>query len=476
MLLLDVAKHFSSKKVYVFPSGTDISDEKLDVLLQKENAVFCFDAKSLTVAQIKKITIASELDIIKKNKSHAIVVVDSSDAPMYKYIFEARNSYREFELFNVDSSFDATEESNFNKKIGMISLPPYFKGETILDYIVRNEKELIGDSGIDDYFLTPQNELLANNAKKRVKALVMLATEIRIPAKRAIIFGIDSAINEMIRCCSQSKGVFVIGKDYSMYSGEASGFAFICNSKYWIIRALSIFAKAQANNIDIVAEAYYDIIQDYRHIYKDDDVKFYQRCEPYYFFDHIQLLFNYRWFPNSSKLLNAIYDKLLPILADSFQFLHQKAKGKLVIAQVQLNNKNRNDGKKSLKEAIYNITRAIDLANMYPKAKNIDETILHMVYTHGRILIQYSCVSKKYVPQAVETCHKLYEIQDRIRDDAYDFIRGQGSDKKAFESFKEILITDPFIRSFEDLDIEKLENLLSRWTGKKFVIQRKKRR
>ncbi len=116
------------------------------------------------------------------------------------------------------------------------------------------------------------------------------------------------------------------------------------------------------------------------------------------------------------------------------------------------------------------------MANMYPKAKNIDETILHMVYTHGRILIQYSCVSKKYVPQAVETCHKLHEIQDRIRDDAYDFIRGQGSDKKAFESFKEILITDPFIRSFEDLDIEKLENLLSRWTGKKFVIQRKKRR
>ena len=476
MLLLEIAKHFSSKKVYVFPSGTDISDDKLDFLLQKENAIFCFDAKSLTVAQIKRISTASELDIIKKNKSHAIIVVDSSDAPMYKYIFEVRNAYREFALFNVDSSFDALEKSEFNKKIGMISLSPYLKGETLLDYIVRNEKDLIGDSGIDDYFLRPQNELLAKNAKKRVKALVMLATEIRIPAKRAIMFGIDSAIHEMIRCCSQSKGVFVIDKDYSMYSGEASGFAFICNSKYWIIRALSIFAKANANNIDVIAEAYFDIIQDYRRIYKDDDVKFYQRCEPYYYFDHIQLLFNYRWFPNSSKLLNAIYDKLLPILADSFQFLHQKAKGKLVIAQIQLNNKNYVDGKKSLKEATYNITRAIDLAKMYPKAKNIDETILHMVYTHGRILIQYSCVSKKYVPQAVEICSKLYEIQDRIRDDAYDFINGRGSDKKAFESFKGILATDPDIRNFDDLDIDKMEKLLSRWTGKKFVMLRKKKK
>lgn len=476
MLLLDIAKHFSSKKVYLFPSGTDIPDENLDTLLQKENAVFCFDAKSLKVAQIKKISVASELDKIKKNRSHAIIVVDSSDAPMYKYIFEARNTYREFELFNVDSSFDVLEEPEFNKKIGMISLPPYSRGETLLDYIVRNEKDLINDTGIDDYFLRPQNDLLAKNTKKRIKALIMLATEIRIPAKRAIVFGIDEAIHEMIRCCSQSKPVFVIDRDYSMYSGEASGFAFICNSKYWIIRALSIFAKAQITNIDVIAEAYFDIIHDYRSIYKDDDVKFYQECEPYYYFDHIQLLFNYRWFPNSTKLLNAIYDKLLPILANSFQFLHQKAKGKLVIAQIQLKNKNNNDGKNNLKEAVYNITRAIELAKMYPKAKNIDETILHMVYTQGRILIQYSCVSKKYVPQAVEICSKLYEIQDHIRDDAYDFTSGRGSDKRAFESFKRILATDLSIRNFNDLNIEKAENLLSRWTGKKFVILRKKRK
>ena len=470
MFMIDIAKYYSTKNVYLFPSGINLTEEQLDRLIQKENALFCFDARSLSVAQIKKISTESELDNLKKNKSHAIIVIDTSDAPMYKYIFEARNSYREFELFHINSIFDSIEEPIFNKKIGMISLPPYLKNETLLDYIVRNERDLVGNADTENYFLEPQNGLLAKNIKKRIKALIMLATEIRIPAKRSIMFGIDEPINEMIKCCNQSNEGSVIEKDYSMYSGDSSGFEFLCNSKYWIIRALSKFANTQKNSVDVISAAYLDIIQDYRRINKDDDVLFYQRCEPYYYFDHIQVLFNRRWFQNSEKLLNAIYEALLPPLADSFQFLHQKAKGKLRIAQVQMKNNHIRDGKKSLKDALYNITRALQLAEMYPKAKNIEETILHMVYTQGRILIQFSCSSLRYVPKTVEVCFRLYQIQADIRHDAYDFVTGTGSDKKAFERFKSILISKSDILKFPDLDKEKVESLLTRWTGKRFVI------
>ena len=157
----------------------------------------------------------------------------------------------------------------------------------------------------------------------------MLATETRIPAERGIQFGIDEAINELIRCCRKLNGASVIERDYSVYRGDSSGYEFVCNSKYWVIRALSAYAKTHRKNSEIISDAYLSIIQDYRKIYKEDDVKFYQNCEPYYFFDHIQTLFNQRWFANSSALMNKIYDKLLPILSNSYQFLHQKAKGKL---------------------------------------------------------------------------------------------------------------------------------------------------
>mgnify|MGYP001157676507 FL=1 len=88
--------------------------------------------------------------------------------------------------------------------------------------------------------------------------------------------------------------------------------------------------------------------------------------------------------------MNQIYDILIPELSESYQFLHQKAKGKLIIAQVQLKKKNFKDAKVTLDDAAYNITRATELAEQYPNARNIDETLLHMAYTEGRIWIEQS--------------------------------------------------------------------------------------
>lgn len=469
-LLLEVAKYFMEKKVYIFPSGAKLTERQLDALIEKPNSLYCFDAKSLTTSQIKTICTEKNLDQIKRKNSNAVIVIDASDAPMYKYIFEARNAARQFQQFRISSVFDDTEEPEFNKKIGAISLPPYIKKETMLDYIVHNQRELMAGSGIDAFFLEPQKELLSQNPKKRTKALIMLATETRIPAERGIQFGIDEAINELIRCCRKLNGASVIERDYSVYRGDSSGYEFVCNSKYWVIRALSAYAKTHRKNSEIISDAYLSIIQDYRKIYKEDDVKFYQNCEPYYFFDHIQTLFNQRWFANSSALMNKIYDKLLPILSNSYQFLHQKAKGKLQIARVEIGHKDYGKATETLTEALLNITRAIKLAEQYPKAKNIEETLLHMTYTKGRILIEYSCISQEHISQTVDVCYTLYEMQQSIQHDVYDFTTGTGRDQKSFDKFKNKLIF-----SSDNLDSDKVQVLLKRWTGKTFRFQKKKR-
>lgn len=474
-LLIELSKYFSTKKVYIFPSGTNLTDTQLDFLLTKENALYCFDSKSLSTAQIKKLSQGTKLAEIKAHRSCAVIVIDASDAPMYKYIFEARNLAQDFPQVRISGVLHDEEEKNFNQKIGVISLPPYSTGETLLDYIVRNEKELLLASEVDNHFLEPHKQLLIKNLQGRIKALIMLATEIRITARRAIQFGIDSHINDMIKCCQETNGVSAIEKDYSIYTGDSSGYEFVCNSKYWIMRALSIYANTQVDSIGIIASAYQSIVSDYKKIYKNDSVQFYQMCEPYYFFDHIQLLFNQRWFSNSSKLMNAIYDQLLPMLSNSYQFLHQKAKGKLIIAQVQLKRGKSYGVKETLKDALLNITRSIQLASQVPEAKNIQETLLHMVYTKGRILIACCDTSVAYVPQAVDSCYELYQMQHNISHDAYDFSTGTGNDKHFFLKFKNTLMTNNRIRSFEDFDMGKAEYLLSRWTGKNFKIIRKKR-
>lgn len=474
--LIEIANNFMSKKIYIFPSGVSLNTEELNVLLTTRNALFCFDSNSLTTAQIKTICNENSLTDLKKINSNAVIVIDASDAPMYKYIFETRNSYLKFKQFWISGIFDEKEEKEFNKKIGIISLPPYNKKETLLDYVVQNEKELFGVSSTDNYFLQPQNKILHEDSEVRIKALIMLATEIRIPAKRAIQFKIDTAIEEIIKICSKMNRGSVIEKDYSTYCGDSSGYEFVCNSKYWVIRVLSVYANSKENKNKIISNSYLSIIKDYRKIYKNDDLKFYQESQPYYFYDHIQNLFNNRWLPNSSKLMNAIYDKLMPEMSDSYQFLHQKAKGKLRTAQIQIKYYHEANAKNLLDEAVFNITRAIKLAQKHPEATNIDETIIHMLYTKGRILIEYSCISHGRVPQAVDACYDLYNMQSKILDDAYDFMKGTGNDKKSFENFKNTLITDKKIQSFEDLDSKKMEFLLKRWTGKTFIVSKKKRR
>lgn len=472
--LLEAAKLHSDKKVYIFPSGTKISQAQLDALLEKENALSCFDTKSLTTAQIKFIAKDSTLQKMKSKKARAIIVIDKSDAPMYKYIFESRNVDKDFREFPVSGVFSNKEREAFNKVIGGISLPPMERKQTILDYVVQNESKLLGSSPNIEHFLEPNADLLTSNTQRRIQALIMLATEIRISAKRAIQFKIDIAINEIIKLCGTGENTAVIERDYSSYNGDASGFEYVCNSKYWVIRVLSSYAREQKDSIKTIAKAYLAIIEIYRSLYRDDDVLFYQSCEPYYYFDHIQLLFNQRWFPNSTKLMNSIYDELLLQLSNSYQFLHQKAKGKLVIAQSQQKNKKYRDVKVTLQDAVFNITRAQALAGQYPEAKHIDETLLHMAYTAGRIYIQYSCVSLSYVPQAVNACYELYQMQKGSIHDIYDYVTSAGNDRWAFEKFKSILIANNKIRAMHDLDEEKTRYLLERWTGKRMKFIRGK--
>lgn len=472
--LLEAAKLHANQKVYIFPSGTIISDEQLAALLEKENVLSCFDTKSLTTAQIKFIANDSTLQKMKTKKSKALVAIDKSDAPMYKYIFESRNLDKEFKQFPMSGVFSTDEREAFNNVIGGISLPPMIKKQTILDYVVQNESKLLGSAPDSEQFLEPNADLLTSNTQRRIQALIMLATEIRISAKRAIRFKVDDAINEIVRLCGSNDNAAVIERDYSSYNGDSSGFEYVCNSRYWIIRVLSNYAREQRDSISTIAKAYLAIIDIYRSIYKNDEVLFYQSCEPYYYFDHIQLLFNQRWFPNSTKLMNAIYDELLLQLSNSYQFLHQKAKGKLVIAQSQLKSKKFRDVKDTLQDAVFNISRAQALAGQYLKAKHIDETLLHMAYTAGRIYILYSCVSLSYVPQAINACYALYQMQQGSTHDIYDYVKSAGNDKWAFEQFKNILLTKQKIRTMHDLDDEKASYLLERWTGKRVVFAKKK--
>ena len=137
-----------------------------------------------------------------------------------------------------------------------------------------------------------------------------------------------------------------------------------------------------------------------------------------------------------------------------------------------MKNHHAEEAKTVLIDAVYNITRAIGLAEKYPNAKNIDETLLHMAYTEGRIRIEQSCISNSYILNAVDACYKLYQLQAQSRHDIYDYATAAGNDKWAFQKFRRTLLSIDWSKmtSTSVPDREKVEYLLQRWTGKRITV------
>lgn len=111
---------------------------------------------------------------------------------------------------------------------------------------------------------------------------------------------------------------------------------------------------------------------------------YYQSVKPYYFFDTIQLTF----FPDHKQvgslfLPEVIYEKLLPLFKDDFQFLHQKVKCLLWNSKRK---RNPVDRASMLNEALQQITRASNIVEKRNPV-NMEYTLYHMKVTRTLILV-----------------------------------------------------------------------------------------
>lgn len=179
-----------------------------------------------------------------------------------------------------------------------------------------------------------------------------------------------------------------IQKDYLSEAELApdihDSFCFVCNSKYWVYKCLSAYAGNRAH-YDTIADAFYEIVSTIQRQYAGRfGQSYYQAIKPYYFFDTIQFTF----FTNSQQtgslfLPDVIYDKLLPLFKDDFQFLHQKAKCLLWNSKRKKNNEERAS---LLNKAFQQVTRASVLAKKQAPA-NMEYSLYHMEVTKNLILV-----------------------------------------------------------------------------------------
>lgn len=375
--LIDLLQVFNARKTYYFSSNRQISDQCFEHLLSLNSAILIFDEHSLSGDQLMRVTLKYK-DIIQKNGIQIVTAIDRSAGMFTKHYFDRFPEMSGFvKIYSLPAGLSEKEAGRFNSKFGDLGVIDYENGWSFLDFMLKVDDASTQKHGV----YLPNINVIQD--LETLKALILFANQERIPISQGNMMGITEKLYNLCKTADVA-----VQKDYlseaELASDTHDSFCFVVNSKYWVYKCLSTYAINQTN-YDLIAEAYYEIVNTIQHQHSGHQGQsYYQSVKPYYFFDTIQLTF----FPDHKQvgslfLPEVIYEKLLPLFRDDFQFLHQKVKCLLWNSKRKRNSVDRAS---MLNEALQQITRASNIVEKRNPV-NMEYTLYHMKVTRTLILV-----------------------------------------------------------------------------------------
>lgn len=374
--LVDLLREFQSRNTYYFPSNAQISDQCFDQLLSLKNTILIFDEHSITSEQLGNVT-STYRKKIQNNAIQIITAVDRSTGTFTKHYFDRFPMMEGFvKIYSLSSILNEREVKDFNAEFGKLGLIDYEHGWSILDFMLK-----IDDASTQKHgFSLPDINIVQDLGT--LKALILFTNQESIPVSQGTAMDINETLYGLCKTAN-----IAIQKDYLSEAELApnvhDSFRFVANSKYWLYKCLSTYAKDH-EHYNAIADAFYEIVSAIQHHYSGHFTQsYYQTIKPYYFFDTIQFTF----FADSQQsgslfMPDVIYRRLLPLFKDDFQFLHQKAKCLLWNSRRK---KSTEERATMLNEALQQITRASQLAEKRAPV-NVEYTLYHMDVTKTLIL------------------------------------------------------------------------------------------
>lgn len=421
-ILYDIIKEFSNFKIAFFKSGTLVSDELLDAVIEEKNGFVIFDENTLTSDQMLKLTDKNVLKKIKSNGNVFLLAINSNIGIFTKHFFEDEKiELSDYIKINfIESEFDDEELLSFNQNIGRLGFKDCCKGDSLLDYALSIENESLIDgfnlSRCFDWNIINEN----TKTEKILTLFILLANQNAVTFSQAALLDLQPIVLEY---CTDRNGPFSIAiqnecmSEIEKTSNTHDSFRVVCNSKYWLYKSLSNFAKSTLN-YDLIAKVYYKIVKMYYdNLYKSSDSNkrrnYHYRIKPYYFLDTIQFTLlgaNDDGKSGSLILCEKIYEKLLELLNDQYHFMHQKSK---CLLRKGIRIKNENEKQKCLNSALHQIDRAMQLAEK-SAANNIKFSIFHMKVTKTIILVNdikiYNVFSKQWKEKLNRVLKEYYDM------------------------------------------------------------------
>lgn len=320
-LLVYLYKLYSATTCYIFSNHVKLSDESVDLLVTYKNAVIFIDEGSLTSQQYLKIIDNS--DSIQMNKSSVVIMIEENDTESYILAKRKMELNGTVELLKrpLRNRFSNTESAVFNNRLPESNMMPYDtneknnRNETLLDHLTRSAALFSKQNLYSD-------KVINADSAPQLAYFIALASKETLYYTELVRLELTEINSDMLKLYSPFVEM-IKTKRFERSNKNMSNLRVALNSKFWLNQQLSGMAEHK-NNYDIIVDAYRYIIEreidfssvDLRHkrkMYKD-----------YTFFDTINAIFGGA---NGGKmsLIVAIYNKLTDILADDFQFNHQRA-------------------------------------------------------------------------------------------------------------------------------------------------------
>lgn len=387
-ILFDILSKIRNQNVYIIESKSRLTNLAFLDLINRENSLILFDARSIGTHQIE--TIIIEREQIQKNNTSILIISDKNNRDLSGLIklYEIRNEIDNGEIpfIEISKQFLKEEIKTINPllaatDLGIISQ----KHSSLLDSILMLSKNISEKNKYSD--IKP-----IYKDYRYFSTLILLATKKKVYSSDVIYFDIVKEIEEQVRNAKPMIDIEATW-NYEKDASDNTAVKYTLNAEYWLIDQLQSFASDPRNH-SMIVEAYCYIIQklmqrmhasilfDYNIPYKD-----------YIMFDNINRIFGLHG-KNGLFLIDKIYAGLQRDLSMDGHYLHQYAKCYIRSAFIESDKSNKIQ---LLKDANRKVSTAIAIfSERYAQYQNdkITITIAHVEYTRAISLCYISIINE----------------------------------------------------------------------------------
>lgn len=322
-LLAGLLRQIRNRDTYYFDSRNQVDTPLLKRLLELERSVLFFDTNVLTLGAVKAL-LKADYSLLDKQMLNVVLCINNSDREVLELLAYERKCQPEFsdktntyELSNAFSKSQGIgkdsqpgEVDNINQKLREGWKIPFDRNRTLLDNLLDLQKELCAS---DNTIFDQPLEMRSINTD-RICLLILLAQNEKITARELIQCRLTKEIGRL-----QDDLKMTVEEDHrsllSVNSIDSARYQVVCNAKVWLLGQLRDIVK-HSEFKPMVIDAFKRMVRAFL-----GNTKQFKRVEKLVKFDKLNEVF-----PNSKRMIVEIYQELMPVLNESYQYYHQNAK------------------------------------------------------------------------------------------------------------------------------------------------------